>query len=502
MLIPLLAAFALLQAQAAPTSFGPQTNPTIIHTIIFGRQTLCDCGSTERTLVDIIRSCLLTIAACVYRAIHQNIPDPKASWFQRQWVRVQITLLALLAPELMIWWAMKQWMGARVIRDEVNEMNLGLKWTSTHGHFAQMGGFGRKDNENVLHPPVLLGMLKFHQLDLSQLRKITRKEIQDHSKGDILSKALVTVQTTWFVVECITRLLQKLPLTKLEVITLAFAVLNTLTYGFWWNKPLDVLCPIYLNIPGTNQPHAASSNTAPPENTTDEIQDATEASPLVDELPNTKPLDARMVVDGVGDVFSGIGGTFDAIRDWLREVKMASEGEGWWNSLWRYLVFEPVGAVFGRLQKLFEDEGYGADATHVPTFYAMEIPDHKWSLVLYLSCFIGTIFGGIHFLSWNSHFPSHVESLLWRISSIILVAEPLLVALVRTFVDSLNSADGMAGRILDFLSIFFVVFPSMLGPIAYISARICLLVLAFVTLKNVSPDVFQNISWTSYIPHL
>ncbi|TFK70479.1 hypothetical protein BDN72DRAFT_722282, partial [Pluteus cervinus] len=64
-----------------------------------------------------------------------------------------------------------------------------------------------------------------------------KNQVQDRSKGDFLSKGLVTLQTSWFTLECIARFQRHLPITELEVVTLAFAVLNIITYGFWWDKP-------------------------------------------------------------------------------------------------------------------------------------------------------------------------------------------------------------------------------------------------------------------------
>jgi len=69
---------------------------------------------------------------------------------------------------------------------------------------------------------------------------ITEKEIKDRSKGDVLSKSLVILQTGWFVVQCIARAIEHLPVTELELVTVAFATLNFVTYVFWWNKPLNV----------------------------------------------------------------------------------------------------------------------------------------------------------------------------------------------------------------------------------------------------------------------
>ena len=34
---------------------------------------------------------------------------------------------------------------------------------------------------------------------------ITQAEIEDHSKGDVISKIIVILQTTWFISQCISR---------------------------------------------------------------------------------------------------------------------------------------------------------------------------------------------------------------------------------------------------------------------------------------------------------
>jgi hypothetical protein len=77
---------------------------------------------------------------------------------------------------------------------------------------------------------------------------VTDDEIQDRSKGDELAKAFVIVQTTWFVVQCIARGVQRLTVTELEIVTLAYAALNGVMYFFWWDKPLDVQCPVVIPI--------------------------------------------------------------------------------------------------------------------------------------------------------------------------------------------------------------------------------------------------------------
>jgi hypothetical protein len=46
--------------------------------------------------------------------------------------------------------------------------------------------------------------------------------------------------------QCFARLAQNLPVSELEVATLAFAVVNVFIWVLWWNKPLDVQRPIML----------------------------------------------------------------------------------------------------------------------------------------------------------------------------------------------------------------------------------------------------------------
>ena len=71
-------------------------------------------------------------------------------------------------------------------------------------------------------------------------------ELKDRGKSDSLTKLIVIIQTLWFVIQCIARGIQLLPLTELEIVTLAYAMMNFFIYIFWWDKPRNVECPIRL----------------------------------------------------------------------------------------------------------------------------------------------------------------------------------------------------------------------------------------------------------------
>ena len=128
----------------------------------------------------------------------------------------------------------------------------------THGFFITMGGFhlferssqetsndGRtwisREDDKPLHP-LLASDLK--RDNIYPFTMPTEAEIKDRGKSDWLAKSLVLLQTSWFIMQCIARAIGHLPVTHLEIVTLAYAVMNFVIYIFWWNKPLNVNRPV------------------------------------------------------------------------------------------------------------------------------------------------------------------------------------------------------------------------------------------------------------------
>ena len=109
-----------------------------------------------------------------------------------------------------------------------------------------MGGFVLADeahDTSVLTPKDFRNLLADQEIGFPL---ISEKEIQDRSKGDGLSKALVVVQTTWFIAQCISRKVQGFTITEMELVTVAFAFLNGIMYFLWWNKPVDVTTSVRI----------------------------------------------------------------------------------------------------------------------------------------------------------------------------------------------------------------------------------------------------------------
>lgn len=141
---------------------------------------------------------------------------------------------------------MKQWW--TVLPETAAQRTQDEPWSLTHGFFIQMGGFllcERGVATQILDYPRFKHLLKKKAVDVPLLSK---DDIQDHSKGDAISKGFVVLQTTWFVVQCTARVTRGLPLCELEVVTLGFAVLNAIIYGVWWNKPQGVSTCAYVPL--------------------------------------------------------------------------------------------------------------------------------------------------------------------------------------------------------------------------------------------------------------
>ncbi|KAG1732791.1 hypothetical protein EDB19DRAFT_2026903 [Suillus lakei] len=239
----------------------PGLNDTCIHTLDASESPSCN----TRTLWSILLSCGSTLFACTWTAIHPNITGIDDGVIAITFRRLYLMVIALIAPEIMTAWAGWQFLRARQAakdfddafgaqhaqshgdRQAISQSKLAVKligdipnssrsssagWTMTHGYFALMGGF-------MLYVDGRAGSV--------DMPVITEAEIKDRSKGDGLSKCVAVLQLVWFVIQLIARYAQKLPVTLLEIDTLAIAALTCIAYGLWWKKPKDIGRPYIVH---------------------------------------------------------------------------------------------------------------------------------------------------------------------------------------------------------------------------------------------------------------
>ena len=94
-----------------------------------------------------------------------------------------------------------------------------------------------QENEDPLHP-LLAGDLV--RDDIYTFIMSTEAEIKDKGKSDCLAKSLVLVQTSWFMIQCIARAIERLPVTHLKIVTLAYAAMNFMMSSSGTNLSMSI----------------------------------------------------------------------------------------------------------------------------------------------------------------------------------------------------------------------------------------------------------------------
>ncbi|KAJ6565509.1 hypothetical protein DFH09DRAFT_1473561 [Mycena vulgaris] len=208
----------------------------------------CD-DINSRRLSAVVWGCLTTIIACTWVSVHPNVPPPDQSWPARLWRRLQMMLMVVIAPEVMVGFAARQLFVAW-------RFSRKFKVSLTHGFFFSMGGFISQAGHPITTMKQLDG--RIGKRYRKAICAVKAEDIMDKSKGDALSKGIALTQGLWFITQCIARVHQHLPVTELEVATLAFAVVNIFIWSIWWKKPLDVEQPIRIG-PVKEEPEPGST---------------------------------------------------------------------------------------------------------------------------------------------------------------------------------------------------------------------------------------------------
>ncbi|KAK0440701.1 uncharacterized protein EV420DRAFT_1315853 [Desarmillaria tabescens] len=447
----------------------------------------------RRTVSNIVWSCLATIFTCTWLAIHPNVPGRNTTTkgaISCSIERARLMIIAILAPEIIVGWAAEQFMVAWRVRhgEKISIASIIHAWrektnkskpTLSHGFFLSMGGFYYTDMPTPVYEDLLecttdsdTPLLSDSSLETENIKgilvdvraleseprlartlaAISAETIEDKSKRDALSKIISILQISWFMMQCLARSVQHLPITLLEMAALAFAGLSIMTYCLWWHKPLNVNYHISLD----------------PLNSSEFMRTLATKSHKESASPMASSAD-----------FS-IGGVKDALV-WVYNVA-------------RTFIFAPIE---GR-----NNIGDGA------LLLSSGCPEQTLIPFVIGVC-VGSLFGAFHCMAWSFYFPSHTEMLLWRFSSVSVMIG-LLAAVVVIFIVEGYCPKWISKlpRLLPYWlmgdSIWELCFTALFfgGILAYIVGRIILIVLAFTQLRSLPQLAFHTVQWTTYIPHI
>ncbi|PPR02061.1 hypothetical protein CVT24_011160 [Panaeolus cyanescens] len=500
-----------------------------------------------RTVYDILWACLLTIFSCTWIAIHPNVRGYKSSGWSKMIQRAELMGWAILAPEVMVMWAFRQWRGAKDIQKRMKAKQDRLKarlhpeeqsaeewvdWTITHSHFLQMGGYVFKTGSKVeyIDPCTPRGDAA---LDALLLRLESAEEIMDRSKGDTLAKTFVVVQTFWFIIQCIVRGREGLVITELEITTLAHAAFNGLLYFFWWDKPLDIQCPVIVRLPET---------------VSEDVEPSPRSRPSLD-TPDSSVNSEKRPKELISQEFRPAMGVLVLPAEKATEVKIGSPStpfkakhEGAVLRFWhecgervflgdishRFKVGEgriyPIRTamrvamfiisfpdiVLRRLYTIAHQENMSArpddpNCTTFDAFYAYPSEKEADYMVL-VGTMSSALFGAVHCIAWAFPFSSKIVQDVWRINSLILCISPFgifIAAILATLFkrwapSSWQYEDGPVdkiGKVLVWIGTYTLV--------PYPPARFILVGLAFRELAYLPPAAFVTLQlWVEAFPHI
>ena len=280
--------------------------------------------------------------------------------------------------------------------------------------------------------------------------QLEEKTIEDKNKADTLTRAITLLQVTWFTVEIVARGIQHLEITTLELSTLAFACCTLHAFWFWRDKPLDVAEPI--------------------------------------------------TIDCKKELRSIINETAPSIRSGWRYTTTPLD---FLNPEARLSYVEPV--FYGmRVAMNQEENTLSLPISHFSN--ASVPPTNVKPIDVFYAFFFGFLYFGIHLAAWPLHFPSYIESLLWRASAITLACIAAIYELGCWPANHIGERflPGNPKSLVDMAKVLPKwVFQCCVWPliIAYFCARSYIIVEGFVSLRALPATAFGSVNWLKFVPH-
>ena len=198
-----------------------------------------------RGTFDILKTCIGTIILLCWSSVCPNVPSIKGGYWVQFAAKLNLFLLAMLGPDFVFAIALGQFNAALRARRDLREE--GYHWSLRQCFFVNMGGVHLQfdDQHTTASFPVNCHQLLYlanHKY--IRMPEIGEEEIDDRNKADGLARLIAVLQSAWFTVNSIGRVIQGLFLTTMELTTLAFVFLMTACSLCWWKKPMAVSRPL------------------------------------------------------------------------------------------------------------------------------------------------------------------------------------------------------------------------------------------------------------------
>lgn len=535
-----------------------------------------------RGTISLLLSSILTLILCVWSALHFNVPPSNQTAAKDALLSARWVIAGIYAPELVVFAAWRQWSSARLLQALVEEAkatragSTGPEWAMTHSFFACTGGFAfefpgletlstpREERESQAPRRLTLtarGMALLARC--GHIPDINRAEIEDKSKANDLAKAMVLLQATWMLVQVLGRLAARLPVTLIEVNTVAHVLCAFAMYMFWWHKPLLPREPLIIRdqsllplaafmyssseISGYVDPNKVQSQTViktlfahlslyskTPELETLRLLSAQQAPTAQDDPDGPKTLMVTVEDEALGNIEHAPGSCL-ALVQCQREKdrgtafferrprvvsshpegpRLSSHDRKRWDYILCSLKRYPL-LLEGRASLAHSLAG-GIRCTHLKP--EQLVADHigNWpsddllrnvdglvvGMVLWLANFC---YGGIHAAAWNDYFPSEAEKWMWRSSASYITFCGGLWVVLNFLVARFRGLNQFWEHWMDGKKPFWQ--SLLLGAVVFLCglglvlARVFIVVEAFISIREMPVSAYQTPEWSDMIPH-
>jgi hypothetical protein len=302
-----------------------------------------------------------------------------------------------------------------------------------------------------------------------------KEQIDNFSKADIFAKLFACVQSIWLVVQSIARVSVGLPITQLELATIALVFCALLMYALWWNKPFGVertvtIYAIYdSNIPATISAikQLSSDNyyrghppTEPP--TERHYLESYFAWRLGTKVPKLSSPPTNLTFDQLGEIA-------------VNSLARASSND----------VVEFGMALGGLISNIFRKSRW--------------IPINREFATCIIFYAAGTLFSAFHLGAWNWDFPTSTTRIIWRSFALAATGTGPLAFVFIIIAPAI--LEKLAGESLRNLLRYVTLWVLGLLLAVYILARLGLIVLVFYCFSSMPAAVYETVNWAQFLPH-
>ena len=327
-----------------------------------------------------------------------------------------------------------------------------------HTHLCKIADVGDmnsywKEGEHTIHPrsdfPLDIDLAKacLQSEWIHELRQIPEEEINRLAKSDYFAKLFACTQALWLLTQVLSRAVQHLAVSLLELSTVSFVAFGVVGYALWWKKPQDCSGPIIIKC-----------------RTQEDYDIIRSVKAIAYQFENG--LVKRVQTDHYVGVYNGgLAPDYSAIK----------------------AIFNPVWSEY--MSDYIDSAVVG--------------------IVMFIAC--SAFLGSIHCIAWNFYFPTETERWIWRGCAIILIVWPPVWFLTLWLTcfgknESFNRKVGerwhwwrahppKPGRY------FVIIFCTTLF-VTYILARMFLILEIFLALRAMPASTYAAINWSSFVPHV